>query len=345
MSKLTFLSVVAVFLLASCGNDDESNPPESIGDVVVVNEGNFGQSNGSITLYDPDSETVSTNVFQSANNGLPLGDVVQSMFIDASEIGYVVVNNSRKIEAVDADFVSLSTIEDNLANPRYLVSANGRLFVSNWGNFDENFALDQSYVLILDAETFEKEGEVATDDGTENLIFTNGFVYASNNFANTVSVIDAGQGTLSATLDVGNSPGEMVVDNGGAIWLICGGSYQGNDGAIYKLSSAGAGRQVELEINPGTRLAIDKESGTLYFFAGTKIWSYNIEQGTLNKEWVTNDEVVGFYGIGFSASEGVIYAADAKGFQGRGTVYRYTPEGDLLSTFEAGVGPNAFLFR
>lgn len=345
MNKLIFLTVIAVVFLSSCGNDDEGNPPESKGDVVVVNEGNFGQSNGSITLYDPDSEAVSTNVFQSANSGLPLGDVVQSMFIDASEVGYVVVNNSQKIEVVDADFVSVSTIEENLANPRFLVSANDQLFVSNWGNFDENFALDQSYVLILDAETFEKEGEVATDDGTENLVFANGFVYASNSFTNTVSVIDAEQGTLSATLEVGNSPGEMVVDNDGTIWLICGGSYQGNDGAIYKLSSTGATREVELEINPGTRLAIDKESATAYFVAGTKIWSYNIEQGTLDKEWVTNDEVVGFYGIGFSASEGVIYAADAKGFQGRGIVYRYTPGGELLSTFEAGVGPNAFVFK
>jgi DNA-binding beta-propeller fold protein YncE len=344
MKKLALWSLVATVFLTSCGGDDEGNPDKSAGSVYVVNEGNFNQTNGSITSYDPQTEEVSTFVFQTAN-GRPLGDVAQSFFIDADEVGYVVVNNSKKIEVVNADFVSTATIDDNLANPRYLLRANDQLFVSNWGTFDENYALDQSYVLILDAETFEKEGAVNTEDGTENLAFADGYVYASNNFGNTVSVIKTSTGELEKTFEVGYSPGEMVVDEAGAVWLICGGSYKGNDGAIYKLGTSAATKEVDLEVNPSTRLSIDKAHGVLYFIAGTSVGSYKIAQKVLEKELITIDDAVGFYGLGYNEAEDVIYIADAKGFQGKGTVYRYSADGEVLSTFEAGVAPNGFVFK
>jgi YVTN family beta-propeller protein len=344
MKKLALWSLVATVFLTSCGGDDEGEPNNSVGSVYVVNEGNFNQTNGSITSYDPESEEVSAFVFQTANSR-PLGDVVQSLFIDTDETGYVVVNNSKKVEVVNADFVSTATIEDNLANPRYLLRANDQLFVSNWGTFDENYALDQSYVLILDAATFEKEGTVNTEDGTENLAFADGYVYASNSFGNTVSVIKTSTGELETTLEVGYSPGEMVVDKAGAVWLICGGSYQGNDGAIYKLGASAATKEVDLGVNPSTRLSIDKEHGVLYYIAGTSVGSYEAAQKALEKAFITIDEAVGFYGLGYNEAEDVIYIADAKGFQGKGTVYRYSADGEALSTFEAGVAPNGFVFK
>ncbi|WP_339789860.1 DUF5074 domain-containing protein [uncultured Imperialibacter sp.] len=344
MKKLALWSLVAAVFLTSCGGDDEGEPNNGVGSVYVVNEGNFNQTNGSITSYDPESGEVSAFVFQTANSR-PLGDVVQSLFIDADEVGYVVVNNSKKVEVVNADFVSTATIEDNLANPRYLIRNNDQLFVSNWGTFDENYALDQSYVLILDATTFDKEGAVNTDDGTENLAYADGYVYASNSFGNTVSVIKTSTGKLETTLEVGYSPGEMVVDEAGAVWLICGGSYQGNDGAIYKLGTSAATKEVDLEVNPSARLSIDKEHGVLYYIAGTSVGSYETAQKALEKAFITIDEAVGFYGLGYSEAEDVIYIADAKGFQGKGTVYRYSADGEALSTFEAGVAPNGFVFK
>ncbi|CAD5273266.1 MULTISPECIES: DUF5074 domain-containing protein [unclassified Imperialibacter] len=344
MKKLALWSLVAAVFLTSCGGDDEGDPKNSVGSVFVVNEGNFNQTNGSITSYDPETEEVSSLVFQSAN-GRPLGDVVQSLFIDADEVGYVVVNNSKKVEVVNADFVSTATIEANLANPRYLLRVNDQLFVSNWGTFDENYALDQSYVLILDAATFEKEGAVNTEDGTENLAYADGYVYASNSFGNTVSVIKTSTGELETTLEVGYSPGEMVVDADGAVWLICGGSYQENDGAIYKLGASAATKEVDLEVNPSTRLSIDKEQGVLYYIAGTSVGSYETGQKVLKKEFITIDDAVGFYGLGYSEAEDVIYIADAKGFQGKGTVYRYSADGTAISKFEAGVAPNGFVFK
>jgi len=336
-------SIAAIFLLSSCGNDDAAGIIQTPGQVVVVNEGNFGQSNGSLTTYDPETGKTLENTFQTANNR-PLGDVVQSMYFSGGT-GYVVVNNSRKIEVVDAIFMSTATIEEGLANPRFLLKAEARLFVSNWGNFDENFALDQSYVLILDSASFEVEGRVDTEDGTENLAYSDGFVYAANSFTNTVSVLNAGTGTLSATLETGFSPGEMVVGSDGTVWLICGGNYQANDGAIYKLGPAQSEVEVNLGSNPSAKLAIDQSAGLLYFINGTSVGKYSTETKALTSSFITENGAVGFYGIGFSEEEQVLYVADAQGFQGKGKVYRYSNEGNLLSTFDAGVGPNSFVFR
>lgn len=345
MNKRALLSIATMaFFLVSCGSDDEGPSTGETSSVLVVNEGNFGQGNGSITSYNPETGVVTDHVFETANNGRPLGDVVQSAVFDSEAGGYIVVNNSRKIEVVDPGFVSTSTIEADLANPRFLVKAGNQLFVSNWGNFDDNFALDQSYVLILDAGSLEKKGLVETNDGTENLIFADGYVYASNNFGNTVSVIDASEGTLKATLEVGWSPGEMTIDSKGSVWLICGGSYQGNDGALYLLTPTEAEKSTELGVNPGTRLAIDVSADVLYYVNGTEVGKYETGSGTLTKRFISEDSAVGFYGIGFNDAEKVLYVADAKGFQGKGTVYRFSTDGATISTFEAGVGPNGFVF-
>lgn len=338
-----FFFLAATIVLSGCGTDDDTGVIQLPGQVVVVNEGNFGQSNGSLTAYDAETEKVLENAFQTANNR-PLGDVVQSMYFSGAA-GYVVVNNSRKIEVVDNEFKSTATIEEGLANPRFLLKAEDQLFVSNWGNFDENFALDQSYVLILNAASFEEEGFVETEDGTENLAYSEGYVYASNSFTNTVSVIDVSDGTLSATLETGFSPGEMVVGSEGTVWLICGGSYQANDGAIYKLSSTQSEVEVDLESNPSAKLTIDQSEGLLYFINGTAVGKYSTKTKELTNGYITESEAVGFYGIGFSEQEQVLYVADAKGFQGKGKVYRYSKEGNLLFSFDAGVGPNSFVFK
>lgn len=346
MKNLHFLFFAAAILLSGCGSDDEAKTPDSGPDnVLVINEGNFSQSNGSITSWDPASEEVTENLFESVN-GRPLGDVVQSLFIDSDEVGYIVVNNSRKIEVVNAfDFSSTATIDEGLANPRYLLRQGDQLFISNWGNFNENFQLDQSYILMLDALTFEEEGTIETEDGTENLAYSNGFLYASNSFTNTVSVIDVATGTLSATLETGFSPGEMAVDKSGSVWLICGGSYQGNDGAIYKLNAGEAQLEIELGVNPVARLAMDTEANILYFLTNNSVGSYTASEGTLTLDFIENDEAVGFWGLGFNAVENVLYVSDAKAFQGKGEVYRYSKDGKLLSGFEAGVGPNGFVFQ
>ena len=117
----------------------------------MINEGNFQDADGSISFINPDDGSVKQDLFGSVNNGLALGDVVQSMTID-DDFAYVVVNNSNKIEVVNANtFVSEHTIQ-GLSLPRYFTTLNGKGYVTEWVNYS-----DPGRVTIIDIETTRQE--------------------------------------------------------------------------------------------------------------------------------------------------------------------------------------------
>ena len=90
--------------MASCMKWDYVDPEEiKTGGqgLFIINEGNFQYGNASLCYYDPDTKEVQTEVFLRAN-GFKLGDVAQSMTVRDGR-GWIVVNNSHVIFALDAD--------------------------------------------------------------------------------------------------------------------------------------------------------------------------------------------------------------------------------------------------
>src|SRR6187551_1734336 len=97
----------------------------------IVNEGSFGSNTGAISFYSSDSSYSTTNLYQLVN-GIALGDVVQSMNI-YNRRGYIVVNNSQKVEVVNMEnFQSVGTIA-GVRSPRYILPvSNSKAYVSDW---------------------------------------------------------------------------------------------------------------------------------------------------------------------------------------------------------------------
>ncbi|MBR2772379.1 MAG: YncE family protein, partial [Bacteroidales bacterium] len=52
-----------------------------------------------------------------------------------------------------------------------------------------------------------------------------------------------------------------------------------------------------------------------------------------------------FYNLAVDPTTGEVYVSDVKNYMDNGTVYRYTEDGLLLSSFEAGIIPSAMLFK
>ena len=93
-SDLVLVTVLMFFV--HCNNDPEPVGGSSFSNgVFIVNEGNFSDSDGSLSFYDIDSSKVSNKVFEAINDR-PLAAVFQSMsFYD----GYgFLIDQSGRIE-------------------------------------------------------------------------------------------------------------------------------------------------------------------------------------------------------------------------------------------------------
>ena len=144
-----FGSILIILLFLSC-KPEKYILPEGIysNGIFVVNEGIYGQSSGTITFYQPDSQAVYDKIFRNAN-GRDLGNVVQSLYFN-NDNAFIVVNNSNKIEVVNSnDFTELAQI-NNLEQPRYFLNiSDNRAIVSQWG-----LNLLEGSLALIDLENY-----------------------------------------------------------------------------------------------------------------------------------------------------------------------------------------------
>ena len=126
ISKIGILLFVAVGLfsltLTSCQEDGGGNDPIKLEGIYVVNEGQFGQSNGSITLVDPESGDAKNNYFEEKNGRTP-GDVVQDLSF-SNDKAYVVANNSKTLAIIDKSTFEQTDVIPSLSYPRQFLAVN-----------------------------------------------------------------------------------------------------------------------------------------------------------------------------------------------------------------------------
>ncbi len=351
MKKLKFYVLILLTVLSvsfsSCDEDDNKPKGKFEDGVFVVNEGNFQDANGTISHISSDG-TVTQDLFGSENNGLALGDVVQSMSFDG-DFAYIVVNNSNKMEVVNANtFVAEYTLK-NVQLPRYFTTFNGKGYLTEWVSFSE-----PGRVAIIDLQNHVITESITTDFGAENIIAHQDKIYVSNNFSNTVSVIDPVNNEVIKTIEVGNSPGMFLVDKENMLWVICAGAYQGEDGELVQLDPAKSDdeaansilKTVELHANVSSKAAINKAKDKIFYYKGNSIYVLSTSDTEAPASaLLTETQASSFYGIGIDPENDVLYMADSKSFAGNGTVYRYSLSGTVIDNFTAGVGPNSFEFK
>lgn len=126
--------------------------------VYIINEGNFGSANASVSLFDLGNDEVIDNIYKVQNSTNPsIGDVAQSLSFINNKF-YLVVNNSGKIIVCDNQFKRLTQIT-NLSSPRYILQiTNQKAYVSDYNGNSIN---------IIDLNSNTKTGSISCKGWTE----------------------------------------------------------------------------------------------------------------------------------------------------------------------------------
>ncbi|MGI4831892.1 MAG: DUF5074 domain-containing protein [Janthinobacterium lividum] len=336
--------------VASCERTPDVQPTPTTGsgnNVYITNEGAFGSANGSVTLFDKTTKTATTDLFQNANSRA-LGDVVQSMTV-YNGLGYLVVNNSNKVEVVNLpSFRSAATIS-TLKQPRYLVATTAnRAYVTEW------LSGAAGQVSILDLTSNAVVGTLPTGRYPEKLLYYNNTVYVPNSDENTVTIIDATQQKVTSTLTVSDGPSSLVADRNGSIWVLCGGitRYGGapnypvlssSPGALIRFSPGTPSQQLSLPFAAGVSpsgLRLSPDGSQLYYRAGRAEYRLDATASALPTTPLIRR---GFYGFNIDPADGTLYGSIAS-FSGSSKTIRYRPDGTAVDSFATGIGSNGAAF-
>lgn len=366
MKKITqkiILSLLIALSIVSCKKEENQNNNSDTfmesGSAIVVNEGNFGSSNGSVSFVNRNG--VTTNfIYENANNGINLGDVIQS-YTTVGTKGIICVNNSFKIEIVDArTFKYIATIVDTTATQntsyvRYALGINDtKAYVTN-GNY-----AGEVEVIDLNTNTITKSINVGKGPEQLALVGNNAYVCNSGGFDvdSTVSVINTATDVVTSTINVGDIPTKIVRDAQNNVWVLCAGqSDYSNYPIINKLSPSKlvrintstntVDRSFTL-INAGNlsyvvNLAIGNNGRTIYYSVSDKIFALDITSGSLPTSAIISGR--SFYGLAASPYNNQIWGLYAPNFTSSGYVFRYSSSGSLIDSLKVGIGPNGAYFN
>jgi hypothetical protein len=313
---LIFLAFSLIFL-TSC---DKTQPTQEITDlpitngaVMFINEGNYTYGNASISYYNPPNESFYEDIYQTQNSR-PLGDVAQSM-VSIGGYGYVVVNNSNKIEVVDLlDFKNVATIS-GLTSPRYMLPlGNGRAYVSD---------IYGDKLSIINTNNNTITGTITLPGWTEQMVLANGLAFVANYDSMRVEVIDPATDTKVSHINVEGHSMEMILDAQGQVWVL--GQKDGTDAAaLTRINPTNSAVELTLNfpLNESPNHLIADQNGTnLYYLNTSGIYKLASTATNLTAAPIIAKGTRNYYAIGISPDNGTLYASDALDFNQRSDVY------------------------
>lgn len=351
MKNLAKLGFLASLALVACKNEetetDDHDHDHEHHVTYVINEGAFQGNNGSISSVD-DEGNVEQNLYFTAN-GEELGDVVQDMVI-TNEHGFIVVNNSQKVEVVDlADFTSEAQL--TFSYPRHAIVADGRVFVSNGSSFGQGkvFEIDPASSMIIDSVNVGTGPERMEVNGSDLLVAN--FAWGGDS---TVSVVNLSSLTETQKVTVGAGPSTIVKDANGDVWVLSQGktTYNSDWSAIIaqegsklvQLSGTDYSLLKTIELGDSTKsvskLAISADGQNLYYSDGG-IHKLSISATTASSSAFIADQTV----TGLAVNEEGQIVVLSGDYASNGTIKIYNTSGNLVSSHDTGIAPNGIAFE
>lgn len=346
--------VVLIFVSALAGCMDweygvEEEFSASGEGLFIINEGNFNYGNATLSYYNPATRKVENEIFYRAN-AMRLGDVAQSMTIYKDK-GWVVVNNSHVIFAINPDtFQEVGRIE-GFTSPRYIhFISDEKAYVSQiWDN----------RIAVVNPQRYEITGYIECpamtmeSGSTEQMVQWGDYLFVNCwSYQNRILKIDTRTDKVVAELEVGIQPTSIVLDRNGKLWTITDGGYEGSPygyeaPALYRIDAESFSIEKEFRFSRGdapSEVQLNGSRDRLYWI-NDDIWAMGVDDERLPVKPFLEAMGTIYYGLTICPHSGDVYIADAIDYQQPGKIYRYTQAGEKIDEFYAGIIPGAFCWK
>jgi YVTN family beta-propeller protein len=343
--KIIFLLVTGILLL-SCEKQKPLSDAEFVAEcikgegVFIINEGNYMAGNGALSFYSYSTGKIFNDIFFLAN-GRPLGDIPNSMVISGNN-GYIVVNNSGKIEVVGKNtLLSVKTIND-LVSPRNILPVSGsKAYVSS---------LYSNELTILDLVTNSVSGNIKIRRSSEAMVMVGEKVYVSSwSSGKDIMVINTSTDKVIDSISVAPEPESMVLDKNNRLWILCSGGYTGDKLAELVVVNTIIDKVEKQFVFPSklsypSNLQINKTRDTVYFI-NNGIWRLGIQASSLPIEPFKNTGNRYIYKLGVDNRNGRVFYTDALDYQQKGWIFQISQGGLTVDSCRGDIIPGSFCFK
>lgn len=317
--------------------------------LFITNEGNFQYGNASLSYYDPTTKTVENEVFYRAN-AMKLGDVAQSMTIH-NNTGWIVVNNSHVVFAIDTQtFKEIGRIT-NLTSPRYIhfVSDEKAYVTQLWDN----------RIFIVNPKRYEIVGHIVCPNmtmesgSTEQMVQYGKYVFVNCwSYQNRILKIDTETDKVVDELTVGIQPTSLVLDCNNKLWTLTDGGYDGSPygyeaPSLYRIDAETftIEKQFKFSANETPSELQTNTSKDKIYWLNNDVWAMNVTDENLPAKSFLENKGTIYYGLTICPHTGDVYVADAIDYNQQGKIYHYSKEGQLIDEFYVGITPGAFCWK
>ena len=353
MRKIVGLIVLTLTLLyTSCmkweyGFTEDFNITS--GGLFITNEGNFQYGNATLSFYNPETKQIENEIFYRAN-AMKLGDVAQSMTI-RNGIGWVVVNNSHVIFAIDLNtFKEVGRIT-NLTSPRYIhFLSDEKAYVTQiWDN----------RIFIINPKRYQVTGYIEVPNmimesgSTEQIVQYGKYVYINCwSYQNRILKIDTETDQIVAELTVGIQPTSLALDCNNKLWTVTDGGYDGSPygyetPSLYRIDAESFTIEKQFEFTFGDWPSEVQLNGTKdkIYWLNDDVWEMDVTANNLPAEPFLPYNGTLYYGLTICPKSGDVYIADAIDYVQQGMIYRYSKDKRLIDSFYVGIIPGAFCWK
>lgn len=357
--RLSRLSPVLLLALAVAACDVNDSDDPSVAGVVVVNQGNFSQGNGTLSTYDPEAGTS----VAAAVTGF--ASTLQSALVTSNRL-YVTADKAGRLDR----FLASSLERDGAAlgelrSARYAAAGNARLYVT--AITDTLGGFSGGSVNVLDAAATRIAKRIALPMAAEGVAVSNGKAFvALHGFGSGRNVAVIQNDAISTTITgVCDGPRSLFADDEGDVNVVCTGTttYDMNynvtgqtNGSVVVLDGATGAVKARADLgapagatNSGQDGYLDRDGDALYVVVGHTVRTFNTRTNTLGAPVVTVTQDIG--AVAYDADRRQLHVAlypSANPYTTSGSVAVYDLSRSpaiVETTYTVGIAPTFIAFR